>query len=117
MIFGEGDIELNPGRDVVEMEVTNRGDRAIQVGSHYHFFEVNGALAFPRRAAFGRRLDIPSGTAVRFEAGQTHRVSLVPYGGKQRIYGFRGWTNGKGLKAAVEKARAAGVEIEAEASE
>lgn len=110
--FGEGEIELNASRAVTELEVTNTGDRAIQVGSHYHFFEANPALRFSRAAAFGLRLDIPSGTAVRFEAGQTHRVALVPFGGARRIYGFRGWTAGKPREAAFAKAREQGLALE-----
>jgi urease beta subunit len=93
------------------MEVTNSGDRAIQVGSHFHFFEVNRALQFPRASAFGMRLDIPSGTAVRFEAGQTHRVDLVPYGGTATIIGFNALANGDGFEAAAARARAAGFDL------
>ena len=90
----DGDIELNAGRPVVELEVANTGDRPIQVGSHFHFFEVNTALAFERDAAYGYRLDIPSGTAVRFEPGQTRRVALVAYGGHRRVHGFNAKVNG-----------------------
>ena len=79
--YGEGDLVLNDGRAAIELDVTNTGDRAVQVGSHFHFFEANRALTFDRAAAFGYRLDIPSGTAVRFEAGQTHHVSLVLFAG------------------------------------
>ena len=88
VLLGEGDLELNAGRASVELEVTNTGDRAIQVGSHFHFLEVNRALRFDRAAALGKRLDIPSGTAVRFEAGQTHRVWLIAIGGKGKVIGF-----------------------------
>jgi urease subunit gamma/beta len=88
-LFGEGELTLNEGRPTTELVVTNTGDRAIQVGSHFHFFEVNRALRFDRRAAFGQRLDVPSGTAVRFEAGQTHRVVLVPFGEPARWSGSR----------------------------
>ena len=100
MIPGEiipapGEIELNAGRDAVEMEVANTGDRPIQVGSHYHFAETNPALRFDREAARGRRLDIPAGTATRFEPGQTRRVRLIPYGGAGVVHGFRGETEGK----------------------
>ncbi|WP_207538539.1 urease subunit beta [Sabulicella rubraurantiaca] len=100
MIPGEiipapGEIELNAGRDAVELEVANTGDRPIQVGSHYHFAETNPALRFDREAARGRRLDIPAGTATRFEPGQTRRVRLIPYGGAGIVHGFRGETEGK----------------------
>ncbi|MDP1907726.1 MAG: urease subunit beta, partial [Hyphomicrobium sp.] len=108
ILYGDGDIILNAGRDAITLEVTNSGDRAVQVGSHFHFFESNSALTFDRAAAFGRRLDIPSGTAVRFEAGQTHEVSLVPYGGKQRIVGFQGITDGDGFEAAMKRGVAKG---------
>ena len=95
MIPGEievqpGEIELNAGRSVVEVEVANSGDRPIQVGSHYHFFETNPALKFDREAARGRRLDIAAGTAVRFEPGQSRRVTLVELAGARIVYGFRG---------------------------
>lgn len=109
ILFGDGDIELNAGRDAIDLIVTNAGDRAVQVGSHYHFFEANPALQFDREPAFGRRLNIPSGTAVRFEAGQTHTVSLVPYAGTGRIAGFRGMTNGKPLESAIAQARKQGI--------
>lgn len=104
ILYGDGDIILNAGRDAITLEVTNSGDRAIQVGSHFHFFETNSALRFDRAAAFGRRLDIPSGTSVRFEAGQTHEVSLVPFGGRQKISGFQGITDGDGLERAMKRA-------------
>jgi urease beta subunit len=110
-LYGDGDIVLNAGRPATTIEVTNTGDRAVQVGSHYHFFEANVALRFDRRAAFGLRLDIPSGTAVRFEAGQTHRVTLVPFGGEQRLIGFLGLTDGEGFRAAAERARARGLAV------
>lgn len=84
----EGDIELNAGQPSIEMDVANTGDRPIQVGSHYHFAETNGGLSFDRDAARGMRLDIPAGTAVRFEPGQTKRVRLVPYRGDRIVYGF-----------------------------
>jgi urease subunit beta len=100
MIPGErfikpGEITLNEGVASVTIEVANTGDRPIQVGSHYHFFETNQALRFERDKARGMRLDIPAGTAVRFEPGQTREVSLVPYGGKRRVYGFQGRIAGK----------------------
>jgi len=100
MIPGElfikpGEIALNEGAASVTIDVANTGDRPIQVGSHYHFFETNQALRFERDKARGMRLDIPAGTAVRFEPGQTRQVSLVPYGGKRRVYGFQGRIAGK----------------------
>ena len=84
----DGGITLNAGRDPVTLTVANTGDRPIQVGSHYHFAETNAALDFDRAAARGRRLDIPAGTAVRFEPGQTREVRLVPYAGARRVFGF-----------------------------
>lgn len=84
----DGDIELNAGRPVVTIEVANTGDRPIQVGSHYHFFETNPGLRFDRAKAYGHRLDIPAGTAVRFEPGQTREVDLVPLVGGRIVYGF-----------------------------
>jgi urease subunit beta len=86
----DGDIELNVGRERVTVRVANSGDRPIQVGSHYHFFETNNALKFDRDAARGFRLDIPAGTAVRFEPGQEREVTLVKYAGDQRVFGFQG---------------------------
>jgi len=91
----DGDIELNAGRPSVTLTVANTGDRPIQVGSHYHFFETNPALDFDRDKARGYRLDIPAGTAVRFEPGQTREVQLVLYAGARRVFGFRGQVNGK----------------------
>jgi urease subunit beta len=91
----EGEIEINAGRPVTEMDVANTGDRPVQVGSHYHFAETNPALAFDRAAARGQRLDIPAGTAVRFEPGQSRRVRLVPFSGARIVHGFRGETEGK----------------------
>ena len=90
IVAAAGDIELNPGRDRVTLEVANTGDRPVQVGSHYHFFETNSALRFERALARGFRLDIPAGTAVRFEPGQTRTVDLVAYAGARRVYGFNG---------------------------
>ena len=84
----DGTVELNAGRPVTTIDVVNRGDRPIQVGSHYHFAETNPALAFDRTAARGQRLDIPAGTAVRFEPGQARSVQLVPYAGDRVVYGF-----------------------------
>ncbi|MDB5371286.1 MAG: urease, beta subunit [Roseomonas sp.] len=94
VIVGDGEIELNAGRDSVEIEVANTGDRPIQVGSHYHFFETNPALFFDRAASRGRRLDIAAGTAVRFEPGQSRRVRLVDYAGDRIVHGFRGDVEG-----------------------
>jgi len=88
MFPASGDIILNKGRAAISLKVANTGDRPIQVGSHYHFAETNAALSFDRKAALGYRLDIPAGTAVRFEPGQAREVSLVPYGGMRRVYGF-----------------------------
>ena len=95
MIPGEvfpasGEIVLNKDRTAISIEVANTGDRPIQVGSHYHFAETNSALAFDRNAALGYRLDIPAGTAVRFEPGQSREVSLIPYTGARVVYGFGG---------------------------
>ena len=89
-----GEIELNAGRPTVALEVANTGDRPIQVGSHYHFYETNPALEFERARARGYRLNIPAGTAVRFEPGQTRPVELVAYAGERRVYGFRGQVMG-----------------------
>jgi urease subunit beta len=95
-IFPEaGDIELNAGRPALRLKVANAGDRPIQVGSHYHFFETNAALQFDRAAARGYRLNIASGTAVRFEPGQEREVELIPYGGARVVYGFNGRVMGK----------------------
>jgi urease subunit beta len=90
VIAAEGDIELNVGRKIVRLSVANTGDRPIQVGSHYHFYETNEALSFERARARGFRLDIAAGTAVRFEPGQTREVGLVAYAGDRHVYGFRG---------------------------
>ena len=89
------EIEINEGRPVVNLSVSNLGDRPVQVGSHYHFAEANRALRFHRGAAYGLRLDIPAGTAVRFEPGQTLSVRLVPYGGARRVYGGHGLVDGE----------------------
>jgi urease subunit beta len=93
MIPGEilpaaGEIELNAGRDAIALLVANGGDRPVQIGSHYHFAEANAALQFDRAAARGMRLDIPAGTAVRIEPGQSREVRLIPYGGARRVFGF-----------------------------
>lgn len=99
MIPGEtitpvGDIELNAGLEKTVLTVANTGDRPIQVGSHYHFAEANAGLSFDRAAAQGKRLDIAAGTAIRFEPGQSREVTLVPYRGSRKIFGFRGLTMG-----------------------
>src|ERR1700726_4850299 len=91
----DGEIELNSGRKTVTLTVTNTGDRPVQVGSHYHFFETNPALKFERKKARGMRLDIPAGTAVRFEPGQTRDVTLIPFAGARKVFGFRAAIMGK----------------------
>ncbi len=95
MFIKDGDIELNKARRTVSLSVSNTGDRPIQVGSHYHFFETNPALKFDRKKARGMRLDIAAGTAVRFEPGQTREVNLVALAGKRTVYGFRQDVMGK----------------------
>ncbi|CAN5546082.1 urease subunit beta [soil metagenome] len=87
-LFGQGDIELNPGAARIELEVVNTGDRPVQVGSHVHLPQANKALSFDREAAHGHRFDIPAGTAVRFEPGIAQRVTLVPLGGTREVYGL-----------------------------
>lgn len=108
----EGEIELNAGRETVTLTVRNSGDRPVQVGSHYHFFETNKALEMDRAASFGFRLDIPAGTAVRFEPGQEKEVTLCRFGGEQHLSGLNGLTNGAvnetNKAEALERARAAG---------
>ena len=108
----DGEIELNAGRATAELAVTNLGDRPIQVGSHYHFIETNGALKFDRAAAYGKRLDIPAGTAVRFEPGETKTVKLVEIAGKKVIRGGNNLASGKvsaaGKKAALKRVKAKG---------
>ncbi|HEY9822711.1 MAG TPA: urease subunit beta [Candidatus Sericytochromatia bacterium] len=94
MIIQDGEIELNAGRPILQLKVANTGDRPIQVGSHYHFYEVNEALNFDREQAKGMRLDIPAGTAVRFEPGDEREVILIPYTGSRQVYGFNGKING-----------------------
>ena len=95
MIVASGEIELNRGRNTLTLAVTNSGDRPIQVGSHYHFFETNEALRFDRAQAYGFRLNIAAGTAVRFEPGQTRTVELVSLGGDRKVFGFAGKVMGK----------------------
>lgn len=90
ILTADGDITLNEGRTPLMLTVANTGDRPVQVGSHYHFFEVNPALSFDRARARGMRLDIPSGTAIRFEPGQARDIQLIPYAGARRVLGFRG---------------------------
>ncbi len=91
----DGDIEINPGRETITVEVANTGDRPIQVGSHYHFYEVNNALQFDREKTKGFRLNIPAGTAVRIEPGQSRTVELVAYAGERKVYGFQGKVMGQ----------------------
>jgi urease subunit beta len=95
IIVRDGDIELNRDRPTVQLQVANTGDRPIQVGSHFHFYEVNDALNFDRERAKGMRLDIPAGTAVRFEPGDEREVTLVPFAGSRQVYGFNGRINGQ----------------------
>jgi urease subunit beta len=106
MIPGEllveaGEIELNAGRETLTLQVANTGDRPIQIGSHYHFYEVNAALDFPREQAKGMRLNIPAGTAVRFEPGDDRSVELVPFVGSRQVYGFNARVEGA-LDAAAQ---------------
>ncbi len=112
-LLESGEIELNAGKPVMTLTVANTADRPIQVGSHFHFFEVNAGLRFDRVAAYGQRLDIPAGTAVRFEPGEEREVSLVPLGGTRTVYGMNALVSGEldapGTRArALEQARAAG---------
>ncbi len=106
MLIDDGDIELNAGRPRIEIVVRNTGDRPIQVGSHYHFFETNAALDFDREASRGHRLDIASGTAVRFEPGQARTVGLIALAGDRIIYGFRQLVMGPLDAVPAEKVRA-----------
>jgi urease subunit beta len=94
LIAEPGDLELNAGRPVTTLTVANTGDRPVQVGSHFHFHEANPALNFNREAARGLRLDIPAGTAIRFEPGDSREVQLVPFAGERRVFGFNGLING-----------------------
>lgn len=102
-LLGEGDIVANAGRRTVELTVANSGDRPIQVGSHFHFFEVNRALRFDRALAFGMRLNVPAGTAVRFEPGDAKRVTLVELAGARKVFGLNGLTDGAGKDRALAK--------------
>ncbi|MGB3653072.1 MAG: urease subunit beta [Rivularia sp. (in: cyanobacteria)] len=95
IITPEGDIELNLGLSTIQLKVANTGDRPIQIGSHFHFYEVNPALNFDRETTRGMRLDIPAGTAVRFEPGDEKEVTLVPLAGSRQVYGFNAKINGK----------------------
>ena len=94
IVFADDLIEINEGRPVTKMIVTNIGDRTIQVCSHYHFFEANNALKFDRESAFGLHLDIPAGSAIRFEPGEDKEVALTTFAGEGNLYGFQGWTMG-----------------------
>jgi len=106
VVAAAGEVVLNPDTSGIVLTVANTGDRPIQVGSHYHFAETNAALAFDRRTALGHRLDIPAGTAVRFEPGQSRDVRLVPYGGARLVYGFRLMVMGPLPEASVTDKRA-----------
>lgn len=113
VIFGKGQVTINPGRKATKLIVKNTGDRPIQVGSHFHFFEVNKALDFDRAKAFGKRLDIPAGTSVRFEPGDEKEIALIEFGGKKFVWGFNSLTQGSikseaVFKKALQKAKAAG---------
>jgi urease subunit beta len=108
---GDGTVTLNEGRETTTVTVANTGDRPAQIGSHFHFFEVNAALEFDREAAYGMRLNVPAGTAVRFEPGDSKTVELVAIGGKRRVSGMNGLTNGtvdSGASEATKRASAAG---------
>jgi urease subunit gamma/beta len=108
VVTADGEIELSPGRETALLTVTNTGDRPVQVGSHYHFFEVNAALRFERKRAFGMHLDIPAGTAVRFEPGEEHDVELVAFGGTGELHGLNRLTEGRDRMAALESAQQLG---------
>ena len=107
-VLAEDPVEINAGRPRLTLVVRNTGDRPVQVASHFHFFEVNRALEFARERAFGHRLDIPAGTAVRFEPGDEKEITLVPYGGKRRVYGFNnlvdGWAPAGGYRPRAAQA-------------
>ena len=108
---GDGTVTLNEGRETAEVTVGNTGDRPVQVGSHFHFFEANAALEFDRKAAYGMRLNIPAGTAIRFEPGDEQTIELVAIGGKRVAHGMNGMVNGSvdaDPSDALEKLRAAG---------
>jgi urease beta subunit len=105
-LLGDGDVVANAGRRTVDLTVANTGDRPIQVGSHFHFFEANRALRFDRAQAFGMRLNIPAGTAVRFEPGDEKRVTLVELAGARRVFGLNALTQGGTKDAALQRLRA-----------
>lgn len=107
ILTAEGDIELNAGRETITLQVANTGDRPVQVGSHFHFFEVNPALSFDRDRARGMRLDIPAGTAVRFEPGDEKNVTLVPLVGSRHVYGFNALVSGALDQPSKEKTKKA----------
>ncbi len=116
-VLADTPIEINVGRERVTLQVRNTGDRPIQVGSHFHFFEVNRALEFDRTATYGMRLDISASTAIRFEPGDEKEVTLVAFGGKQRLYGFNGLVNnwtGSGPKPGYQPGKAEAVRRAAE---
>ena len=92
--YADGDLTINEGYEAIKVVVKNTGDRAVQVGSHFHFYEANSALDYERKQGWGRRLDIAAGTAVRFEPGETKEVSLIDMGGKRRVFGFNNMVNG-----------------------
>jgi urease subunit beta len=120
IIPNEGTVTLNDGRKTTEVYVSNTGDRPVQVGSHFHFFEVNAALKFDREAAFGMRLNVPAGTAVRFEPGDKQTVGLVSIGGKRRAHGMNGLVNGSvdgDSSAALERMQAGGFDDSSEPTE
>jgi urease beta subunit len=102
IITKERDVILNEGRKTASVAVSNQGDRPVQVGSHFHFFETNKLLRFDRPAAYGMRLDIPSGTSVRFEPGETKTVQLTELGGRKRVFGLNGLTEGQANAASLE---------------
>jgi urease beta subunit len=102
-LLEDGDVVANRGRRTVVLQVANTGDRPIQVGSHFHFFETNRALQFDRASAFGMRLNIPAGTAVRFEPGDAKNVTLVEFGGARRVFGLNGLTDGADRDAALSR--------------
>lgn len=110
VVTAEGEIELSAGRETVSIRVQNVGDRPVQVGSHYHFFEVNRALRFDRDASFGMHLDIPAGTAVRFEPGELREVDLVAFGGRRELFGLNRLTEGQPRAVALSRARERGFE-------
>jgi urease beta subunit len=119
LLLSDRPVEINAGRRTLKLTVSNTGDRAVQVGSHFHFFEVNRALAFDRRQAMGMRLNIPSGTALRFEPGDTRAVELVEFGGTRRAVGFNGLVMGSvtakwTVEQAIMRARSLGFKDAAE---